>query len=52
MEPIRPEQVRFTVDLEIDLHRQLRTLALQERCSASEVARYAIRKVIQERLQH
>jgi len=52
VEPIKPkaETVRFTVDLDHDLHRDLRQVALNERCSASDVARYAIQRVIAERL--
>jgi len=52
MEPIRakPETVRFTVDLDHEMHRALKQVALNESCTASEVARYAIQKVIAERL--
>ena len=54
MEPIKTksETVRFTVDLDHDLHRALKQLALDEGCSASDVARYAIQRVIAERLKN
>ena len=49
LDPIRPETVRFTVDLDRDLHTALKLLAIKERVSATEVVRYALRQLISER---
>ena len=51
LEPIKPqaEAVRFTVDLDRDLHTALKLLAIKERCASTEVVRYALRKLITER---
>jgi hypothetical protein len=47
---IKSETVRFTVDLDHDLHRELKQMALNEGLAATELARYALRKLIAERL--
>ena len=49
LEPIRPETVRVTVDLDRDLHTALKLLAIKERVSATEVVRYALRQLIAQR---
>ncbi len=49
---IKSETVRFTVDLDHDLHRKLKQVALNEGIAATEVARYAFLKLIAERLNH
>ena len=49
LEPIRPKTVRFTIDLDRDLHTALKLLALKERCASTEVVRYALRQLIAER---
>ncbi len=46
---IKPETIRFTVDLDPELHRELKLLALEEGCSATEVIRYALRQVLAQR---
>ena len=48
LEPIKPqtETVRFTIDLDRDLHTALKLLAIKERCASTEVVRYALRKLI------
>lgn len=46
---VKQEKVRFTVDLDLDLHRELKLLAIEERVSATEVVRYALRQLLAKR---
>ena len=43
------DTVRFTVDLDKELHKELKQLALDEQCHATDVVRYAINQFLASR---